>query len=110
MPSGFDLIVEYGTSNQVCKLELPALMPTHEKTSNSSAMKQQMYDFLADLLPLPLRGQEMRRFMQIAGMISLSSVEYEHVTVSELQYANEPFSNNNTITVIFKNDTCSSFR
>jgi hypothetical protein len=110
MPSGFDMIVEYGTSNQVCKLELPALMPTSEKISNASAMRQRMYDFLAGLVPDALRGKELQRMAQVAGMISLSSVEYEHVTVSELEYANEPFSNNNTITVIFKNDTCPSFR
>jgi hypothetical protein len=36
-------------------------------------------------------------------MISNSSVQYEHVTINELQYTNQPFGSNNTITVTFKN-------
>jgi hypothetical protein len=103
MPAGFDLVVDYDAANQVCELEVPALMPTNEKVSNAGEMKQRMYDFLADLLPAAKRGKELRQMMNIHGMISISSVEYEHVTISELQYADQPFGNNNTITLTFKN-------
>lgn len=105
MPSGFDLIVDYGAANQACKLQVPALMPTNERISNAAEMKKRMYDFLAELVPGSMRGGELRRFANVMGMFSLSSVEYEHVIISELQHGDQPFGNN-TITVTFKNDNC----
>ena len=30
MPESFDLVVDYGANSQVCKLQVPALMPTTE--------------------------------------------------------------------------------
>jgi len=44
------------------------------------------------------------------GAISMSSVEYEHVTVSELADANQSFGHNNKITVRFKNGECLDHR
>jgi hypothetical protein len=105
MPAGFDLIVDYGAGNQVCKLELPALMPTKEKVSNSAQMKQRMYDFLSELVPPSMRGRELRRMSEIMGTISLSSVEYEHVAIRELQHGTA-FDNDNKITVSFLNENC----
>jgi hypothetical protein len=106
IPSGFDLIVDYGASHQVCKLELPALMPTNEKISNASEMTKRMHDFLAELVPPSLRGKELGHVMEAMSAVSVLSVEYEHVTIRELQDANQPFGNNNTITVTFKSDNC----
>lgn len=103
MPAGFDLVVDYDAANQVCKLEVPALMPSHEKVSNADEMKRRMYDFLADLVPAAMRGKELGRMIEISGMISISSVEYEHITIHELQYANQSFGRDNTITLTFKN-------
>ena len=41
------------------------------------------------------------------GAISLSTVEYEHVIISEMEYANQHFDSiYNTITVKFNNDAC----
>lgn len=99
MPEGFDLVVDYDAANQACKLEVPALMPTAEKVSNADEMKRRMYDFLADLIPAAMRGKELGKLM--VGIVSF--VEYEHVTIGELQHANQPFGRDNTITVTFKN-------
>ena len=104
MPSGFDLIVDYGASKQVCKLEVPALMPAYEEVSNLTDQKQQMYNFLADLVPASMRGKELRRWLSALGTNSLSAIEYEHFTISELQDANHPVGK--TITVRFNNDSC----
>jgi hypothetical protein len=101
MPTGFDLIVDYDAGNQVCKLEVPALMPTNAKVSNADDMKRRIYDFLADLVPPAMRGKELRRMAFMSGMISMSSIEYEHITIHEFQYANQPFGKDNTITVTF---------
>jgi hypothetical protein len=102
MPPGFDLVVDYGAANQVCKLQVPALMPTNERISNAAEMKKRMYEFLGDLVPDSMRGNELGRGTIMMGAISNSYVEYEHVIISEPQYANHPFDKN-TITVTFKN-------
>jgi hypothetical protein len=104
IPAGFDLVVDYGIGNQVCKLEVPALMPTEGKLQNTSVMKQRMYDFLAEAVPASMRGKELRRMAQVSGTISLSSIEYENVTLSELQAGDQ--HDRGTITVRFKNYDC----
>jgi hypothetical protein len=104
MPSGFDLIVDYGAGNEVCKLEVPALMPANGKISKASDSTQQMYDFLAELVPASMRGKELGRFMSMMGIFSMSIVQYEHVTVSESQRF--PDRQYDTITVRFKSDDC----
>ena len=106
MPSGFDLVVDYGSNSQACKLQVPALMPTTEQVSNAAVMKQRMYAFLAELVPDSMRGKLIRRSAMSAGAISILFFEYEHVTVSELQ-AGDAFSHDNVITVSFI-DNCSS--
>lgn len=105
MPAGFDLVVDYGSAQQVCKLEVPALMPTDEKVANADEMKQRMYDFLASLVPAAMRGKEIRKSAMMMGTISVMVSEYEHVTFSELQQADQPFANN-TITVAFHDGAC----
>lgn len=106
MSAGFDLVVDYGPSQQVCALEVPALMPANdkEKVSNTSVMKQQMYAFLADLVPAAMRGKELQRMLQLMGAFSVEVAEYEHVVVSEAQNANQPLGGK--ITVRFTNDEC----
>src|SRR4029077_4349909 len=79
MPVGFDLIVDYGAASQVCKLQVPALMPTNERISNAAEMKKRMYEFLADLVPDSMRGNELGQGTIMMGAVSISSVEYEHV-------------------------------
>lgn len=109
MPSGFDLTVDYGANNQACRLEVPALMPTDEKVSNTDAMKQRMYAFLAELVPASIRGKELNGRANVMSTISLVSVEYEHVIINELQHADQPFGNN-TIIVMFKDNPCPDVR
>jgi|HubBroStandDraft_1064217.scaffolds.fasta_scaffold39403_3 hypothetical protein len=109
IPAGFDLVVDYGPSNQVCKLEVPALMPIDEKVEkveNSAVMKQRMYDFLGELVSASMRGKELRRGAVQMGLASMSFIEYENITISEPQDGNQPFSKDHTITVTFKSYDC----
>ena len=102
IPPGIDLVVDYGGGNQVCKLQVPALMPTEAKVQNADEMKQYMYAFLAELVPDSMRGKELGRGMSMTGAFStIGFVEYEHVTIVETY-----FGSNNTISVRFKNSTC----
>ncbi|MGH7487588.1 MAG: hypothetical protein ACRD9L_23825 [Bryobacteraceae bacterium] len=105
LPQGFDLIVDYGAGNQVCQLQVPALMPTNEQVSRAADMKQRMYDFLAELVPGSMRGKEIGRIFNAMGAISMSLIEYEHVNISESQHG-QPFDRDDTITVTFKTDGC----
>ncbi len=105
MPAGFDLTVDYGISTQVCKLEVPAMMPRDPaKISNTTELRQRMYDFLADLVPASERGKEGRTLMEQLGLTSLMTTEYDNVTVREVENPNQPDSG--TITIRFKNAGC----
>jgi hypothetical protein len=107
MPAGFDLLVDYGANGQVCKLQVPALMPTTESVANATVMKQRMYHFLSELVPDSIRGKELSRGTIFMGANSMISIEYENVMVNELE-AGGPFNHDNTITVTFKRDDCRS--
>ena len=103
VPPGFDLVVDYGADNQVCKLQVPALMPTDvTKVRNTDDMKQKMHAFLAELVPDSTRGKELRRGMGMTGAFSGRGFdEYEHVTIAETYSGS-----NDTISVRFKNAGC----
>jgi hypothetical protein len=105
MPAGFDLVVDYGANSQVCKLQVPALMPSTEKiVANDTVMKQRMYDFLSELVPDSIRGKELTRGMIFFGSNSMIFIEYENVMVKELDFG--PFNHDNIITISFKRDDC----
>ena len=107
MPAGFDLVVDYGANSQVCKLQVPALMPSTEKiVANATMMKQRMYDFLSELVPDSIRGKELTRGIEAMGANSKIFIEYENVMVRELDFG--PFNHDNTITITFKRDDCRS--
>jgi hypothetical protein len=102
MPQGFDLTVDYGAGNQVCKLQVPADPPPPPGASGPFNPRQQMQDFLADLVPASMRGKELNRCMMSTGAFSgVSATEYEHVTISQSQSGR-----NDTIAVIFYNAGC----
>jgi hypothetical protein len=109
VPPGFDLVVDYGVGHQVCTLQVPAVVPD-AKVQNVDNMKQKMYAFLAELVPDAMRGKEINRSLSVFGApgngVSISSVDYEHVTIVEANHANQLFSSENTITVKFKNAAC----
>ncbi|HWB85398.1 MAG TPA: hypothetical protein VG675_14745 [Bryobacteraceae bacterium] len=102
VPPGFDLVVDYGTGNQVCKLQVPALMPTDAGVRNTADMNQKMRAFLEDLVPNSARGKNLGQLMSQTGAFSsVSFDEYEHVTFVETHSGS-----NDTITVTFKNTGC----
>jgi hypothetical protein len=107
VPPGFDLVVDYEASHQVCTVQVPAVMPTDGQIQNGAEMKQKMYAFLLDLVPDAMRGKETGRYVLVSGAFSLSTVEYEHVMISEAKYDNQSFDSiYNKITVQFKNPAC----
>jgi hypothetical protein len=103
MPQGFDLTVDYGGRNQVCRLEVPAEMPPQPNASGPFNPTQQMQDFLADLVPNSVRGKELSRMMEQMGLAWASIVEYEHATIVETGHGDT----RNPTTVRFKTEGCS---
>jgi len=106
MPAEFDLTVDYGAGGQVCRMEVPALMPTSETISSGPVMKQRMYAFLAELVPPSMRGLEKQSLVETMGAASLLSVDYEHVAIVEAYSTNQPFDRSGRITVMFKRADC----
>lgn len=105
IPSGFDLVVDYGVGNQVCRLEVPGLMPSKETVSNALVMRQRMYEFLSELIPGSMRGKLLNQGAASTGGHSVEFTEYEHITISQQWSNHQPFDNN-PIVVTFKNDSC----
>lgn len=103
--AGFDLVVDYGADHQVCQLEVPQLMPTDAKISNLDEMRKRMDEFLLELVPDSVRGKELFRGMSSAGAISVSIIDYEHVSISAVQSANDVFPKDPT-RVMFKTPGC----
>jgi hypothetical protein len=102
VPPGFDLVVDYGAGNQVCKLQVPALMPTDAEVQNADDMRQKMHAFLAELVPDSMRGKELQQFQGQTGAFSArGGYEYDHVRIVETYSGS-----NDTITAWFKNAAC----
>ena len=102
VPPGFDLVVDYRAGNQVCKLQVPALMPADAKVQNADDMRQKMHAFLAELVSDSMRGKELSRQAGMTGAFSgVSHVEYEHVEIVQTESGSS-----DTITVQFKNAAC----
>lgn len=105
MPQGFDLMVDYGPGDQVCKLTVPADPPPPPNASGGFNGRQAMRDFLADLVPSSMRGKELGRMAEQFGIASVSITEYEHVTIAESDHVGWP-GHGDTLTVGFKDPSC----
>jgi hypothetical protein len=106
LPQGFTLIADYGSASQLCRVEVPALMPAKATAvSNTDDMNRKMHEFLLDLIPLSQRGKELRRSAMISGIVSVTVTEYEKLDVSELNVG-DPMSRDWRITIVFKDDRC----
>ena len=59
-------------------------------------------EFLLKLLPLTLRGKELRQMASQMGLASVLATEYENVTISAASNGQGPTG----VTVIFTNEKC----
>jgi hypothetical protein len=59
-------------------------------------------DFLLKLLPLSMRGKELRKMQGQQGLASVLWTEYENVTISEVSQG----QGRTGVTVIFTNEKC----
>ena len=90
-PQGFELIADYGSNQQVCRIEVPSKNPAAA-------------ELLKVLVPDTIRGAELNRGITRMGAISFSFVEYEHVTVGEI--GSEAEHGQGTLVVRFRETGC----
>jgi hypothetical protein len=96
---GIEMIVDYATNGHVCRVQFPPVGPGRESGVKTG---QAVDDFLAELVPLAMRGKELRRLHTFMGAISMSSVEYENVTISESLQGQRRTG----MTVTFRDEEC----
>jgi hypothetical protein len=77
---GIEMVVDYAANGHVCKIQLPPIAPGREPDVRTP---QAVDDFLAELVPLKIRGKELRRLVESFGVPSVSKVEYESVVIAE---------------------------
>ncbi len=96
---GLDMVVDYAANGNVCRIQLPPIGPDNQPGVQSG---QAIDNFLAELLPLPMRGKEQRRSMMQAGLLSVSMIEYENVAIAE----NFQGTSRTGVTVTFTKEQC----
>jgi hypothetical protein len=99
MSPDFQVIVDYSADQQVCRLELPASVP--------SITGQRVDDILLELVPMSMRGKNLGTMFVFMGRPSIKITEYEHVAISEPQDPDHP-GQRTAVNVIFKRDACSN--
>jgi len=96
---GTEVIVHFAANNHVCRIELPPMGPTVDPGITST---QAVDDLVAELVPSSVRGKELRRFWQAFGLPSVSTVEFENVSISEFFQGQE----RTKVTIAFTNEVC----
>ena len=96
---GLEMVVDYAANGNVCKIQLPPMGPDSRPGVQSA---KAIDGFLAELLPLAMRGKELGRLMIATGAPSVSMVEYENLTIAE----NFQGKNRTGVTATFTKEQC----
>jgi len=99
---GIEMVVDYGPSKQVCRIQLPSGMRIVGTVPPGAVTKQQIDEVLDEVLPPSIRGKEVNRMMMATGAPMFFVTEYEHVTIGESQVAGV----GKGITITFKDESC----
>jgi len=94
IPPAIAMKVDFGTTGQVCKLELSSGLPSKQD------------DALTDLVPMSMRGKELGKMVAVAGRLSLLTTEYERVIILEYQNGGERTG----LAVTFETEGCPPLR
>jgi hypothetical protein len=99
---GIEMVVDYGSGKQVCRIQLPSGTQYGGKVPDGAVTKQMVDEVLQEVVPASMRGNELGRLMEAVGLPMISITEYEHVTISEVKNGGI----GNGITVTFKDAAC----
>jgi hypothetical protein len=95
---GIEMVVDYGPSRQVCRIQLPSGIKIVGSVPPGQVTKQQIDEVLGDVLPPWIRGKRLNSYLGATGAASaFSLVEYENISIGEV---------GQRMTVTFKDSTC----
>jgi hypothetical protein len=94
------MIVDYGATGRVCRIDLPPAAPDNRQPGMKSA--KAMDDFLLEPIPSARRGKELGRGVTMMGAPGISVVAYENVMIAEMLQGQRRTG----ITVTFPNESC----
>jgi hypothetical protein len=97
--TGIDMIVDYAANGHVCRIQLPPVAPGRDPGVSSP---QAIDEFISELVPLAMRGKELRRWASISGLNSVSIVEYENIGIAEALHEQRRTG----VTVTFTREAC----
>jgi hypothetical protein len=99
IPAG-EMVVDYATNGNICRIRLPSMGPEEGQPGVSST--KALDDFVLKLVPLTLRGKELRRMAESTGLHSVSTIEYQNVVIAEGSLGRERIG----VTVSFTTEKC----
>ncbi len=88
-----EITVDFAANGHVCRIQIPPFVKSGE-------------DLLTELVPLDIRGRELNRLSTAVGAPSVSSIQYENLTISESWQGDRQTGT----TVIFPKEACTSRR
>ncbi len=97
---GIEMIVDFAANGHVCRIQLPPVAPESRRPAVSSP--QAIDEFVSELVPLSIRGSELRRWASISGLNSVSMVEYGNITIAEASQG----QTRTGVTVTFTGEAC----
>src|SRR5450759_1998820 len=97
--SGIEMVVDYAANGHVCRIQLPPVAPGQDPAVSSP---QAIDEFISELVPLTMRGKELRRWLSISGLNSVLMVEYENIGIAEALHG----QSRTGVTVTFTKEAC----
>jgi hypothetical protein len=97
--TGIEMVVDYAANGHVCRIQLPPVGPGRDPGVISP---QAIDEFISELVPLAMRGKELRRWAEISGLYSVLTVEYENIAIGEMSQGQKRTG----VTVTFTKEAC----
>ena len=99
---GIEMVVDYGPSKQVCRIQLPSGTQYGGTIPDGAVTKQIVEEVLQEVVPASMRGKVVNRLTFRSGAYTRSTVIYEHFTMIEVPNIEV----GSGISVIFRDAAC----
>jgi hypothetical protein len=104
---GVEMVVDYGSGKQVCRIQLPFGIQYGGTVPADAVTKKMIDTILEEVVPPSIRGREIKKMMVMTpAAYSSSMVDYEHITILEEKTAGVEIG----ISVTFKDAACQKFQ
>jgi len=99
---GIEMVVDYGPSKQVCRIQLPSGIQIVGEVPPGAITKQQIDEVLNEVVPSSIRGKEINRMVAATGTIMAFVTDYEKIDLTEMKNGAVAAG----VTVVFKDPAC----